>query len=137
MSENRHPDTQNNADLLDNISALRADIKKAITRAMEQTPAKNEEQFLAEVMAQNCPRCNRNQIKDCRKVEGINDITVGLCMQCGHLWCLECGGALLGDSTCGHWRICLQCDIVYECNIDMQECNKLKDNNGRDDRNIL
>jgi hypothetical protein len=128
MSKYRLSDTQDNADLLAIFTPVRADIKKAIAKAIELTSAKNDEQFLAEVMTGNCPRCGSNQIKDCRKVEGINDITVGLCMQCGLLWCLECGKLLVDNIHCNHWDICMKCDIVDECDIDLKDCKQITDN---------
>jgi len=128
MSRNRQSNTQDNADLLATVAALRADIRKMIEKAMERTSASNEEQFLAQVMTGVCPGCGRNQIKDCRQVQGIDDITIGLCMQCGFIWCLECGRSLIGDVHCDHWDVCIKCDEVDDCDIDLKECEKLRGN---------
>ena len=128
MSKYRQSNTQDNSDLLAMFAALRGDIRRMIEKAIEQTSPINEEQFLAQVMTGNCPRCDSNQIKDCRKVESINDITVGLCMQCGFIWCLDCGKPLTKDIHCDHWDVCLQCDRLNDCDIDLKECEKLKGN---------
>ena len=128
MSKYRQSHTQDNLDLLAMVSALRADIRRMIEKSIERASPINAEQFLAQVMTGRCPRCASNQIKDCRKVEGINDITVGLCMQCGFIWCLECGRSLIGDVHCDHWDVCMKCDKLETCDIDLRECEQLKGN---------
>ena len=128
MRKHSQSDTQDNTDLLAMVAALRGDIRRMIEKATEKTSARNEEQFLAEIMTGNCPRCASNQIKDCRKVEGINDISVGLCMQCGVIWCLECGRSLVGNVHCNHWCICLLCDRLDTCDIDLRGCSNLREN---------
>ena len=57
----------------------------------------------------SCPRCGRHKTMDCSQIEGIADVTVGLCVSCGYIWCLECDTALLMSTSCGHWRICSTC----------------------------
>ena len=128
MSKYRQSHTQDNLDLLAMVTALRADIRRMIEKSIERASPINEEQFLAQLMTENCPRCGGNQIKDCRKVEGINDITLGLCMGCGHLWCLECGRSLVANVHCNHWCICLLCDRLDTCDVDLRECSKLREN---------
>jgi hypothetical protein len=127
MSKYRQSDTPDTTDLLAMIGALRRDIGWMIEKAIKPTSLINEEQFLAEVMTGKCPRCGSGQIKDCRRTEPINDVTVGLCMKCGHLWCLECGRSLVVNVHCNHWCICLLCDKLDTCNIDLRECSKLKE----------
>ena len=62
MSKYRQSHTQDNLDLLAMVNALRADIRRMIEKAIEQTSPINEEQFLAQVMTGNCPRCASNQL---------------------------------------------------------------------------
>jgi long-subunit acyl-CoA synthetase (AMP-forming) len=57
----------------------------------------------------DCPRCGDGNTIDCREVADIADATVGLCLSCGYLWCLECDAVLLTSVNCGHWAICAHC----------------------------
>jgi hypothetical protein len=41
-----------------------------------------------------CPNCGSDQTSDCDADPEINDILVGRCYECGHLWCTECGNTL-------------------------------------------
>ncbi|MHA2062348.1 MAG: hypothetical protein ACW963_08685 [Candidatus Sifarchaeia archaeon] len=110
--------------------SLPKDIQKTLRKAVEESSAASEEQFIAEIMIGECPNCGSNQTKDCEKVEGIEDISVGLCMNCGYLWCSECGRSLVKNTKCNHWEICDTCDKADEigfCGIDALDCEKLKD----------
>ena len=128
MDNDERINVTNNDDLLKAYANLLDDIRRMIKQASDKQSARNNEQFLAEVMTGHCPGCGTNQIKDCRKVEGIIDISVGLCMRCGYLWCLECGRALVGGVHCDHWDICIKCHGLDDCDIDLIECSKLREN---------
>lgn len=56
-----------------------------------------------------CPHCGNSGTMDCARVEGISDATVGLCLTCGYIWCLECDASLITGIPCGHWQICAAC----------------------------
>ena len=47
--------------------------------------------LISSLMVGNCPKCESKKTTDCENEMGINDICVGKCVQCGYLWCLECG----------------------------------------------
>jgi hypothetical protein len=111
-------------------NSLPKDVQEALQKAIEESSAISEEQFIAEVMIGDCPKCGSTNTKDCDSVDGIEDFTVGLCMKCGYLWCSECGRPLMNDIHCEHWEICDTCDEADEigfCDIDPLECKKLKD----------
>ncbi len=68
---------------------------------------------------------------DCSLVDGIEDITVGLCSVCGYLWCLECDASLLTSPACGHWLVCEICDEEKEhdgfCGIMPWDCKRISE----------
>jgi hypothetical protein len=110
------------------LSSLPYDMQEILKKALEESSATTEEQFLAEIMIGECPYCKSNNTKDCEEVDGIEDCTVGLCMRCGYLWCSECGRSLIHNINCKHWNICDRCDQADEfgiCDIDPLECDTL------------
>jgi hypothetical protein len=60
----------------------------------------------------------------------IADPTVGLCVTCGYLWCLECDTHLISTVTCGHWKICANCvegkDETGYCNNTPWDCPHIR-----------
>lgn len=86
----------------------------------------SEEDFLREVFVGDCPNCEGSETVDCDLVEGIEDVTVGLCNVCGYLWCLECGVRVERGESCGHREACRVCmedrDAYGECGISPNEC---------------
>jgi len=114
----------------------------------ERKPLKRD-YFISRMMVGNCPNCGSDNTHDCeaptfvvspivpfyegepKRIEKmgsecevarkIDDITVGHCDDCGHIWCLECGNKLtLEKPVCGHWEICDGCD----------QAENLRDNQG-------
>ena len=97
---------------------------------VEESTALDEDQFISEAMVGECPECGSANTVDCDEVEGIYDIEVGLCGNCGYLWCLECGSHLTSGIICGHWEICSNCakekDEFGSCGIPPLECKEIK-----------
>jgi hypothetical protein len=101
--------------------ALPEDIHDALKKAFDE--ASPEEEFI------NCPKCRSAYTKDCDEVEGINDRTIVLCMDCGHLICSECRRDLSQNLNCDHWGICETCveaDENLSCEIGASKCKKIK-----------
>jgi len=124
-SESRH--SKDNSDLYNICLSFRRDIRIVLKRALELSTAVTEEQFLSELIGE-CPHCGSGQTKDCQHVEGIEDFTVGLCVKCGYLWCIECGKSLAKNTNCTHWEICRKCDAAGMsglCGSDPMRCAKL------------
>ena len=78
-----------------------------------------------------CPRCGGNRTADCHEVDGIGDATVGLCVVCGYVWCLECNAHLISTVACDHWKICANCgnrmDETGNCGTVTWECTHIKE----------
>jgi hypothetical protein len=119
---------EDSKDFLKIWDSLPKDIQETLKRVVEESSSTSEEQFIAEIMIGECAKCGSNQTKDCEKVEGIEDFSVGLCINCGYLWCSECGRSLVQDIKCKHWVICDTCEKADElgyCDIDALDCEKL------------
>jgi hypothetical protein len=118
-----------NDEILEIWASLPKDIREILSKAMEESSAVTDEQFIAEIMIGQCSRCGSKNTKDCEEIEGIEDSTVGLCMNCGHLWCSQCGRPMKGNASCRHWDICDECEESNEmglCESDPMECERLR-----------
>lgn len=86
---------------------LSPEIQSALQKAVEDKRGKPRTERSR--LIRSCPRCGRNDTTDCDRAKGIEDVTIGLCISCGYLWCLECEAALLTSILCGHWQVCAHC----------------------------
>jgi hypothetical protein len=89
----------------------------------------SEDEFLRLVFVGDCPNCSSESTVCCDEIKEIDDPTVGLCKDCGYMWCLECGIMLEMNETCGHWDICESCDEpkneFEDCGIMPSECPRI------------
>ena len=86
---------------------LSDNIQNSLLLAVEKN--RNAEKHLHGESVQSCPHCGGENTTDCSQIDGIADATVGLCLACGYLWCLECDSSLITGVICGHWQICSAC----------------------------
>ncbi len=78
------------ADVLGDLEALVADSGSA-------------DDFVNRIFVGDCPKCNSSETGDCENDPEIDNLLVGRCYQCGHLWCTECERPLdpkSPDCTC-------------------------------------
>jgi hypothetical protein len=128
---------EDNEEILKIWASLPKEVQDALRDAAEESSAVTDEQFIAEIMIGECPQCGSKNTKDCEEIDGIEDFTVGLCMNCGFLWCSECGRPLVHSILCNHWAICDTCDETDElgmCDLDPMECKKLQEELGEQTR---
>ena len=95
--------------------SLPEDLQEALGELIER--AENEEEFVRFSMVGNCPSCGSPNTRD---TEGtpLDDITVGICLDCYKLWCLECGAVFEeGQTSCKHWEVCSECNLTWEEDI--------------------
>ena len=62
---------------------------------------------------------------NCPVAMKINDVSIGHCDDCDHLWCLECHSKLtLENPNCKHWEICGECgktpDYPEDCHFSKE-----------------
>jgi len=65
---------------------------EALVDAAERT--ESPEEFADAVLIGPCPSCGFEQTRNAEQDPDIQDLTVGVCPKCGHLWCSECGTPL-------------------------------------------
>jgi hypothetical protein len=107
---------------------LPAEIQDTLQKAFEEKKGKPKPERGGEI--RTCPHCGEKDTTDCDQVLGIEDSTIGLCIACGYLWCLECDAALLTSILCGHWQICAYCgekkDSSGSCKTVAWKCKHVK-----------
>jgi len=108
--------------------SLSEETKDMLTEDLLDSEAESGKEYYRKRMIGDCPRCGSSKTRDCKDLPGIDDSTVGSCIDCGHLWCLECGLPLPQNNICEHWEVCDACDDCgeQECSILTWECEKIQ-----------
>ncbi|MFW5923282.1 MAG: zinc-ribbon domain-containing protein [Planctomycetota bacterium] len=86
------------------------------------------EEAARSIMVGDCPACLSSNTNDCENDPDIQDISVGQCLDCGYIWCLECGQELsCEDPVCGHWDLCAECpdNEEFGCGQFPGDCEKV------------
>lgn len=115
------------------LEGLPEEVKDYLRQVADRSAS--EEEFLRNIFVGDCPHCGSKNTNDCSDLYVVEDPTLGLCGDCGHLWCLECGGKIRGDISspedlvCGHWEICENCELIDEesglCEVPPWECERI------------
>ncbi len=86
--------------------------------------------FIRYTSTRLCPHCGKRNTTDCQKITGIKDGSIGLCLSCGYIWCLECDAQLVANIRCGHWEVCAYCNektkSFGDCSAATWECKHVK-----------
>jgi len=107
---------------------LPKDVREKLVEAVGGSDATAMEEFLSEMFIGDCPHCGSGATGDCAREPDIEDVTVGMCLDCGYLWCAECGRLVTWDLPCEHWAICEKCpeaDESGDCGQFAWECEKV------------
>ncbi len=48
------------------------------------------EEFVNKIMVGDCPECGSSETGNCEHDPDVEDVTIGRCFECGHLWCTGC-----------------------------------------------
>ncbi len=91
-----------------------AQLKDAFARS------ETEDDFLALTLIGPCPKCGneltKNDYDDAEDAEEDEmNPTIGICPECDHRWCIECG-LPVSEGDCPHWKA--YDDYCKEHNID-------------------
>ena len=104
------------------------DMKDYFVKAAGESRTSAE--FVARIMVGSCPQCGSAATVDCDQVADIEDPTVGMCKDCGYVWCLECELPMSGGGECLHWDVCRNCDVpkneVGDCEMAPSECDPMR-----------
>lgn len=87
---------------------LSDEAKEDLFQMFRELNPKSPEELIRVVLVGNCPKCGSENTKDCETVVDLEDSTIGLCLDCGFSWCLECGYEITGK-ICAHWDVCENC----------------------------
>lgn len=64
------------------------------------------EEFVRQILTGDCPRCGSAQTEDCMNDPELENPCIGRCLECGYLWCSECGQTLDPKSPyCPCWNV--------------------------------
>lgn len=93
------------------LTQLPVEIQQAIGQLVRE--GRTADEFVSALMVGPCPNCGSEYTRDGDDAgiptRDTGDPTVGVCFNCGYLWCLECGNALT-KLPCQHWAICDSCE---------------------------
>ncbi len=117
-------------DFTEMFNALPEDLRDELLAAVKESDATSAEDLISQILVGECPQCLSSNTRDCEDVAETEDITIGLCKDCGHIWCTECGRTVTKGSTCEHWAICDRCrkkkDEFGDCGIPHGSARKLQ-----------
>ena len=120
---------KHNDDFTDLFKTLPKDLKDELVKAVEESGAASAEESLSEIFVGPCPECGSSSTRDCEDAPDINDLSTGLCKECGHIWCLDCGRTVTKGSVCEHYDICGRCrkkkDEFGDCALLPWQCKKI------------
>ncbi len=87
----------------------------------------SEDEFVRAVFVGDCPSCGSSETAMPEGPDGEEDLTVGVCKACSHVWCLECDHELAPGESCGHWDICENCEDLEDesgiCSTSPDQCD--------------
>ena len=107
------------------VRGLDGKTKNALHEALKRAVAEDmsEEEFADSIFIGDCPSCGSSKITNCEDEAGIEDPTVGRCLDCRALWCSECGELFSkNQKACGHWQVCDRCEDGDDCAVLIEEC---------------
>ena len=87
------------------VKDMMADMGPEVIRDLQAVFNESEtgEDFVRSIMVGDCPNCGSTSTRDCENDPDIDDICVSKCLDCGALWCPECGEQFAkGQTQCRH-----------------------------------
>ena len=102
-----------------------------IQEFLTQRPAsiRSQDYLFAGVAVGECPVCGRFNTRQGNETP-LRDSTLGICMNCYRITCMECGEILRkGQTVCDHWKVCRECnpDWIKSCNIPIWNCSIIEE----------
>jgi hypothetical protein len=88
------------------LGSLGPDAMDELREAFER--CETSEEFVNRIMIGDCPKCGSSKTSHCENEPEINDPCVARCLDCGQLWCADCGeffkDGQAGDHDCPAWE---------------------------------
>jgi transposase-like protein len=96
--------------------------------AKKEIKKKTRDEFVNKDIFRKCPKCESEHITD-TVGSLLDDPTVGMCLDCNTMWCLQCGTTFKPKQTaCKHWKICNDCKLMDDegfCDVPPWQCSTL------------
>ena len=74
--------------------------------------SRSGEEFINRIMIGDCPKCSSSKTGDCEHDPDVEDITMGRCFECGHVWCSICDAPYTpGQSAC---KVCIELEEGWD-----------------------
>jgi hypothetical protein len=108
------------------LSSLPRELQEYLLRTSQEPESVLD--FFNGVVAGDCPVCggfNTRQGSD----TPLDDPTVGICLDCFSMTCLDCGEVFEnGQTVCEHLKVCDACKSggKRECNIPVWDCPRIE-----------
>ncbi len=94
------------ADVQSILASMSPDLMDELRDAFEKST--NGEDFVNRIMVGDCPKCGSSNTGDCENDPELSDPCVGRCLDCGQLWCCDCGRLFQDqratDHDCPAWE---------------------------------
>jgi hypothetical protein len=92
------------ADETEVVQSLLATMSPEMIDELEDVFAKSAtgEEFVNRIMIGDCPACGSSNTDDCESDPDVEDICLGRCLECGQLWCPDCGELLKVEQAKAH-----------------------------------
>ena len=96
------PSAEEEAAVMELLGQMPPDVLAELGEAMSKCDS--AEEFANLIMVGPCPSCGSEKTGDCDADPEINELLIGRCYECGHVWCTECGNALTRERLyCDCW----------------------------------
>jgi hypothetical protein len=108
----------------ESLEALPETMQEFLLKTAERSSGDGD--FYNGVVMGDCPVCGSFNTRDGSDTP-LGDPTVGICLDCYTIACLECGNVFdKGQTVCEHRRICDGCGLAKEgdgCGVPTWECS--------------
>ena len=88
------------------LASMSPDLIDELRNAFENSAT--GEEFVNRIMVGDCPKCGSSNTADCEQDPEIDDACIARCLDCGQLWCPDCGELFqkghASDHDCPAWE---------------------------------
>lgn len=104
------PDTEEMELAREFLDNMDPEIGAELLRVFQES--ENGEEFINRIMIGDCPLCDSSKTSDCEHDPDVEDLTMGRCFDCGHVWCTVCDSSYTpGQKAC---KVCDELEEGFE-----------------------